>query len=288
MPSLAPHQLLLASIQLLMLLGGAWWLARLIASPAVRQRMLGHYRITPWVLHGFEVVLLFITLFLCGMIGQGLLVQIFGLSVREAVDRAGLEVVLFGLGFHGAALLGWPLFFLLRRRMLTDYGVRPPPLPPPLPPFPTALRRGAGALLLVLPLITAASLGWTALLRSWGLPDAPQDLVAIFGQVESPLVLAAMLGVACVIAPINEELIFRGLIFRYCRQRFGRTIALVLSASLFGAMHGNWAGFLPLAVLGAGLALAYEQTGDIRVPIVAHALFNLNTILVILSGLPQA
>ena len=56
---------------------------------------------------------------------------------------------------------------------------------------------------------------------------------------------------------------------------------------LFGAAHANWASFVPLAVLGVVLALAYEATGDIRVPIVAHGLFNLNTILIVLSGLPQ-
>jgi membrane protease YdiL (CAAX protease family) len=33
------------------------------------------------------------------------------------------------------------------------------------------------------------------------------------------------------------------------------------------------------------LALAYECTGDIRVAIVAHSLFNLNTVLILLSGL---
>jgi membrane protease YdiL (CAAX protease family) len=62
---------------------------------------------------------------------------------------------------------------------------------------------------------------------------------------------------------------------------------LLISGCLFGALHGNWAGFLPLALLGAGLALAYEATGDIRVTVVAHGLFNLNTILVVLSGLTQ-
>lgn len=286
--SLAPHQILLAVFELLLLLGGTWWLARLVALPAQRAAWLGQSRIPPWSLQGFEVGLLFITIFLCGLIGQGVAVQLLGPVVRTATDRAGLEVVLFGFGFHGCALLGWPLFHALRRHLLADYGVRDRPVVPPAAGGGSFLKSGAAALVIVLPLITVSSLGWTSLLRALGLPDEPQDLVAIFGGVESWLVLAAMLVVACVLAPINEELVFRGLIFRYCRQRFGRGIALVVSGALFGAMHGNWAGFVPLAVLGAGLALAYESTGDIRVPIVAHALFNLNTLLVILSGLPQA
>lgn len=287
MPSFEPHQIFLLSLQLLMLLGGTWWLARILASPDFRRSSLGNYRIAPWPLRGFEVGLLFITIFLCAIVGQGLLVQLFGATVREAADRSGLEVVMLGVGLHGFALLGWPLFHLLRRHLLADYGVAPPP---------GSQRvgggfwfgRGAFVLVVMLPLIAAASLGWTGLLRLLGLPDAPQDLIAIFTGVESPVVFGAMLFVACVLAPINEELVFRGLIFRYARQRFGRGVALALSGVLFGALHGNWAGFLPLAVLGVGLAIAYEQTGDIRVPIVAHALFNLNTVLFILSGLPQA
>jgi membrane protease YdiL (CAAX protease family) len=122
-------------------------------------------------------------------------------------------------------------------------------------------------------------------LRALGLPDDPQDLLAVFNSVESVPVLAAMLFIACVLAPLNEELLFRGAIFRFCRQRFGRAIALLVSGVLFGALHGNWAGFIPLAVFGVVLALAYERTGDIRVSIVAHGLFNLNTLLILLSGL---
>ncbi len=70
-------------------------------------------------------------------------------------------------------------------------------------------------------------------------------------------------------------------------ERLGRNAALLISGAAFGALHGNWAGFVPLAVLGMGLAIAYEATGSIRVPIIAHGLFNLNTVLVLLSGLPQ-
>jgi membrane protease YdiL (CAAX protease family) len=74
-------------------------------------------------------------------------------------------------------------------------------------------------------------------------------------------------------------------VYRFCRQRLGRGVALVISGVSFGALHANWAGFLPLALLGMGLALAYEATGSIRVPVIAHGLFNLNTVLVLLSGL---
>jgi uncharacterized protein len=37
-------------------------------------------------------------------------------------------------------------------------------------------------------------------------------------------------------------------------------------------------------VLGVAFALAYERTGRILVPIIGHALFNLNTILLLLAG----
>ena len=43
---------------------------------------------------------------------------------------------------------------------------------------------------------------------------------------------------ACLIVPVTEELIYRGLCLRYA-QRFGRVFAIVFSAALFGIMHGN-------------------------------------------------
>lgn len=285
---LAPHQFLLATVELLLLLGGAWWLARTLAVPATRTATFGTNRVPPWPLAGFEVAFLVVTIFLCGFLGQMLAVQFLGDVVRESPNRAGFEVVLFGLGFHGAALLAWPLFRVARRLLHTNYGATPPAATHPRPlGVDRYLRQGAATLVLVLPAVTIASLGWTTLLRAVGLPDEPQDLIAVFGSVDSPLILIAMLVVACVVAPLNEELIFRGTIFRFCRQRFGRGFAIIVSSVLFGALHGNWAGFFPLAVLGAGLCLAYEYSGDIRVPVVAHGLFNLNSILVIVSGLPN-
>ena len=47
-------------------------------------------------------------------------------------------------------------------------------------------------------------------------------------------------------------------------------------------------GPIRIAVLGMLLALVYEATGSIRVAIIAHGLFNLNTIILLLSGLTQS
>ncbi|MBA3850196.1 MAG: hypothetical protein C0502_09420 [Opitutus sp.] len=285
----APHQVVIGTIELLMLLIGAWVLARAVAIPELRVSLFGQNRIRHWEITGPEAVLLALGIFLCGTIGQGAAMRLLGPVIAGMPDRTGLEVVAYGLGFHAVALLGWPLFGAARRFAFSDYGARPPPGPAP---HRLGLRsliwNGATTLLLALPVLAISSYGWNTLLRALGLPDAPQDLIAIFGAVKSPAVLIALLVVACIVAPINEELLFRGVIFRYCRQRFGRPIALVASGALFGLMHGNWAGFVPLGLLGAALALAYEHSGDIRVPILAHALFNLNTTVVILSGLPSA
>ena len=87
-----------------------------------------------------------------------------------------------------------------------------------------------------------------------------------------------------VVAPVTEELIFRRGLFRWLRTRLPRPAALLLPAVLFAALHANLASFPALVVLGVIFSLAYERTGRIGTSIVAHALFNLHTILLVLAG----
>jgi hypothetical protein len=138
---------------------------------------------------------------------------------------------------------------------------------------------------LALPIITATSLVWQWLLSVAGLPADPQDLIALFAGTKSPLLLTLMILIATVVAPVTEELVFRAGLFRYARTRMPRWLALTLPACLFASLHANLASFAPLAVLGIIFSLAYERTGRIAVPIIAHGLFNLNTIVLILSGI---
>jgi len=152
------------------------------------------------------------------------------------------------------------------------------------------LRAGAATFLMALPplLVTAKSAEF--ILERCGLPTDRQDLVGLFARAEAGGLLALMIGLAVVLAPLTEELVFRAGLFRFARHRLPRAAALLLPAIFFASLHVNWTTLVglpslaPLVVLAVIFSLAYERTGTIGTAIVAHALFNLNTILLILAG----
>jgi membrane protease YdiL (CAAX protease family) len=93
---------------------------------------------------------------------------------------------------------------------------------------------------------------------------------------------------AVVIAPITEEFLFRGLIYRSVRDRHGVALGAIVSAVLFGVIHyvpGPWPDAVALqvtmVVTGIGLALVYERRKTLLAPIVGHAAFNLIAVVVI-------
>ena len=135
-----------------------------------------------------------------------------------------------------------------------------------------------------MPIVAVVSIGWQFALDRCGLPAEPQDLIGIFAHTKSRALLVFLTVVATVIAPVTEELIFRAGVFRYARTRLPRWAALLAPACLFAALHQNLASFAPLVALGVIFSLAYERTGHIGTSMVAHSLFNLNTIVLILSG----
>ena len=281
-------QTVLAALEISLFLLGTYFLVRVLSSPERRLAWFGGNRIPHWPVTGHEVTLLVVLIFLCGFAGQSLAVQVFSGSIKDTADRNGLEVLVYGAAFHGSALFGWLLFRGLRQWIYSDYGTLPAAIPPsPRLPLGQMLGTAAIGLIVALPALTAVSIGWEFVVKSFGFSAEPQDLIDIFAKTNSPVIIVGMLVVACVLAPINEELLFRAGIFRFLRQRFGRSTAFVLSGVFFGALHGNLAGFLPLALLGGALALVYEKTGDLRVSISFHALFNVNTVIIILSGLPD-
>lgn len=75
------------------------------------------------------------------------------------------------------------------------------------------------------------------------------------------------------VAPLVEELFFRGYVYPVFKQRVGRH-ALWLSSLLFAGVHLYFINFLPVFLIGFLLARLYERTGTLAAPIVAHATAN--------------
>jgi len=93
------------------------------------------------------------------------------------------------------------------------------------------------------------------------------------------LPLALVLLLAIVAAPLTEEAIFRGVLFRALAGRTTAVLGAVLSAAVFALIHVEVVFSQPIALLGLFtigllLATAYQLTGNLLVPIIAHGVFN--------------
>jgi membrane protease YdiL (CAAX protease family) len=132
--------------------------------------------------------------------------------------------------------------------------------------------------------INGIGLAWKAVVEALGYPSNEQDLVGLFRDCDDPVRWVVMVLLATVLAPLTEELVFRAGLFRFLRNRLPRGMALIIPAIIFALLHGNLVAIVPLSALGVFFALAYEHTGRISVPIIAHALFNLHTILLVMAG----
>ncbi len=87
------------------------------------------------------------------------------------------------------------------------------------------------------------------------------------------------------LAPISEEILFRGLLFGWMRDRLGIGPGVVLSALAFYLAH-FWS-LQPLhLVLGVVLALLYERSGSLWPAIVLHGTFNLAAVFAVYVGSP--
>ena len=77
-----------------------------------------------------------------------------------------------------------------------------------------------------------------------------------------------------ILAPIAEELFFRGVVYTAIKQAGYPGLAIGFSAIFFASIHGSLALILPLTLLAIVLIWIYEKTGSIFAPILVHATFN--------------
>jgi len=92
-------------------------------------------------------------------------------------------------------------------------------------------------------------------------------------QMETPM----WLGIISfgILAPLGEELIFRGLVYGSLKKAMPVPAAIVLSGFLFGLFHGNLVQGVYATLLGCVFAWSYELYGTLLIPILMHGVANL-------------
>ncbi len=102
--------------------------------------------------------------------------------------------------------------------------------------------------------------------------DPTQRALAETAMVPSLAPLLLLSG--AIVAPIAEEVVFRGYLYKAFRDQFKPIYAVGLNAALFSLLHFELRAVLWLFILGVALAYVYEKTGNLVAPITLHMLNN--------------
>ena len=127
---------------------------------------------------------------------------------------------------------------------------------------------GIGCGLMIMSLLFNAV--WASILAIFDL-RAQVDLVPIFAELSSPwwLLLAGI-----VVAPVVEELFFRGFLYAGLAQRYSWRRAAVISSALFALIHLQPLAIPPIFILGYIFAYLYRRSGSIWPAVVMHVATN--------------
>lgn len=154
-------------------------------------------------------------------------------------------------------------FFRLIKRPLSELGfVRP---------------RGRyvflGVLMGIVLFIAVGLLG--SFLANWLGTPAPQSFTLVVKGAEYNWQFFLLLILGGILAPLKEEVIFRGIFYPPFRNAYGRGKGIVFTAGLFALLHFDVVRFIPLFIGGIVLTWLYEKTSSLWPSILAHGTWNI-------------
>ncbi len=129
------------------------------------------------------------------------------------------------------------------------------------------LSLGCGLLVLVY-LVTVIN---NLLMIALGVVVQAEVITEMFNEMDSPFIFAFS---TVILAPITEELFFRGFLFKGLREKYGWVNALMFSSIIFALFHGQLATLLPTFMLGALFAYMVQKTGSVLPGMLLH--FSIN------------
>jgi uncharacterized protein len=109
------------------------------------------------------------------------------------------------------------------------------------------------------------------LLYFLGVDTQGEAIMKMFAELDTPVWFIV---VGAVIAPLVEEVFFRGFLFQGLRQRYGWITAMLLSSAIFAAAHLDLVALVPTFILGNVLAYVYHRSNSVWPGIILHFLVN--------------
>lgn len=164
--------------------------------------------------------------------------------------QAALLAVSWLFVFRPRALVGWP-----------SWSGRDPG---------AAIRSGLGWGLLAWIGATAVSVIVVVVLERLGIEADPQAAEQALLVIDPWLAVLAIV----ILAPVAEEVFFRGIVFNAWLRERGPRYAFIGSSLLFMVLHLSVAAAVPIFLLGLALAWIYRRTGNLLAPIAMHATVN--------------
>jgi membrane protease YdiL (CAAX protease family) len=240
-----------------------------------------------WVDFGIFLFALFIAVFACQSIASKLLPEIPDADSQVLLDP--LTAIASILSLQLPILL---VYFAFQKFYSSDYALK---LSSRSSHWLMDFKESLLSFIQYLPLIWLCSMAWTlflTLLQKWSLIETfpAQPIIELLGTDLPLLQIVLLAAFAILLAPLVEEVLFRGCLYRFLKGKMTLLNAQILSAILFALVHTNLAAFLPLVLIGFLLVRIYETSGSIKQAIFFHAFFNANSFLFLslakLSGIP--
>ena len=144
------------------------------------------------------------------------------------------------------------------------------------------LGTGLGLVLIAMALALLTS----RLLQALGNQAEPQKLVSLIAEEAAKpdqtglLIFFVVMAVA--VAPVAEEILFRGILYPAVKQLGHPRVAVIGTALLFALFHVNLLTFASLTAVALALIALYEFTDNLLAPITAHAVFNASNLIMLI------
>ncbi|HIE11260.1 MAG TPA: CPBP family intramembrane metalloprotease [Kiritimatiellae bacterium] len=194
-------------------------------------------------------------------------------SVLTAGRGMGWQIVVNTVSFHWMVLLFMPAYYRLRRtRWETLFG----------PTAGSAYAAGLLAYLAAVPVILIHSAAVRALLRLVGITPTVQPVVELLSKHPPAPTFVYLILVGCVIAPVAEEIYFRGLLLPLLMRGITPFGGIIACSLIFAAVHMHLTSAPALFVVALACSAVYISTGSLMAAIVTHAVFNMVNILLAL------